>query len=264
MDDWKDDIRKTIYRQLPKEQKETLDFEDAYSLRKKTQQDSKSLWERTTAALIETMKGKSFTDKDADSKADEQSDSETAGMNDKEWLFHESLRLEALRKDVSKAGKLLQEEAARLKEDTKKLEEERKQFEKEKDDFRKEIKEQTKKNEEQRFRLEEEKKLFDKKYKVLEMGFSKLNEDKKAFESQKRAFEYRKKFLFEAEEFASFDSGAGRISGDFVFFKGVSHPLAVKKRYKDLIKIYHPDNMDGDKYILQRINQEYDRIRKMM
>ena len=45
------------------------------------------------------------------------------------------------------------------------------------------------------------------------------------------------------------------------FFKGVRNPLALKKRYKDLIKIFHPDNLAGDKDIIQQINSEYETLK---
>ena len=47
-----------------------------------------------------------------------------------------------------------------------------------------------------------------------------------------------------------------------VFFQGVHNPLSLKKRYKDLIKIFHPDNVAGDKDVIQRINKEYERLRE--
>ncbi|MDE6737819.1 MAG: J domain-containing protein, partial [Lachnospiraceae bacterium] len=46
-----------------------------------------------------------------------------------------------------------------------------------------------------------------------------------------------------------------------VFFQGVSNPLSLKKRYKDLIKIFHPDNLSGDKEMIQRINREYESLK---
>ena len=42
-----------------------------------------------------------------------------------------------------------------------------------------------------------------------------------------------------------------------VFFNGVDNVLALKKRYRDLLKIFHPDNMDGDNETVQAINREY-------
>ena len=45
-----------------------------------------------------------------------------------------------------------------------------------------------------------------------------------------------------------------------IFFKGVEDTASLKKRYKALLKIYHPDNIDGDKELLQAINTEYERL----
>ena len=45
-----------------------------------------------------------------------------------------------------------------------------------------------------------------------------------------------------------------------IFFKGVEDTASLKKRYKALLKIYHPDNMHGDKELLQAINTEYERL----
>ena len=33
--------------------------------------------------------------------------------------------------------------------------------------------------------------------------------------------------------------------------------VALKKRYKELLKIFHPDNVCGDNEILLKINEEY-------
>ena len=45
-----------------------------------------------------------------------------------------------------------------------------------------------------------------------------------------------------------------------MFFSGVGSKQTLKKRYKDLIKIYHPDNLDGDKETIQEINSEYNKL----
>ena len=37
--------------------------------------------------------------------------------------------------------------------------------------------------------------------------------------------------------------------------------VALKKRYKDLMKIYHPDNICGDQEILIKINEEYEELK---
>ena len=42
-----------------------------------------------------------------------------------------------------------------------------------------------------------------------------------------------------------------------MFFMGVGNEKSLRKRYKDLIKIYHPDNLNGDTGTIQEINREY-------
>ena len=43
-------------------------------------------------------------------------------------------------------------------------------------------------------------------------------------------------------------------------FRGVNSALALKKRYKDLMKMFHPDNISGDQDMVQLINQEYSEL----
>ena len=47
-----------------------------------------------------------------------------------------------------------------------------------------------------------------------------------------------------------------------VLFRGANNPLALRKRYKDLLKIFHPDNLCGDGKLVQLINREYERRKK--
>lgn len=44
------------------------------------------------------------------------------------------------------------------------------------------------------------------------------------------------------------------------WFKGVCDSESLKKRYRDLLKIYHPDNNAGDTTITQQIQDEYNRL----
>ncbi len=113
-----------------------------------------------------------------------------------------------------------------LLEEVHRLQEERSAFEKERDKTMEKLKEQES--------------FFDKKFKILEMGFAQLDADRKSFEAKKRAFEYSRQFYQEKQEKEPFSELAEEE--DMLFFRGVTHPLALKKRYKDLIKIYHPDN----------------------
>ncbi|MCR5404433.1 MAG: hypothetical protein K6E91_11545 [Butyrivibrio sp.] len=51
-------------------------------------------------------------------------------------------------------------------------------------------------------------------------------------------------------------------SGSFDFFAGCSSRESVDKKYKSLVKLYHPDNMDGDTAALQEINVQYAKAKK--
>ncbi len=48
----------------------------------------------------------------------------------------------------------------------------------------------------------------------------------------------------------------------FDFFAGCKSRESVDKKYKSLVKLYHPDNMDGDTNALQEINVQYDKAKK--
>lgn len=176
----------------------------------------------------------------------------------KNWLFKENMRLEDLRDELARASKLLREQTELLKREQETHESDKIRFREEKEEFNKQMREWTSKIREERKKLEEEQSFFDKKFKILEIGFKQLDADRKSFEAKKRAFEYQK-----YEQKDSFEPLTEDIvDGETFFFRGVTHPLALKKRYKELIKIYHPDNLSGDKTMLQQINKEYDRLKK--
>ena len=41
------------------------------------------------------------------------------------------------------------------------------------------------------------------------------------------------------------------------YFAGVTDKKSLKKRYHDLLKIYHPDNQNGDSSVSRQIQEEY-------
>ena len=53
-------------------------------------------------------------------------------------------------------------------------------------------------------------------------------------------------------------------SGVKIFFKGVDNAQSLKKRYRALLKIYHPDNVNGDNSLLQAIIDEYERLKNIL
>lgn len=131
------------------------------------------------------------------------------------------------------------------------LEEERKALEEQRRTLERERREFTRWVEIEDRRLEQQQKLFDMKFKILEEELVKLATEKERMKKQK-AF-YRRVSEFTAV------STSQVVKGD-LFFSGVESKQSLKKRYRDLIKIYHPDNLDGDKNTIQEINSEYHKL----
>lgn len=152
----------------------------------------------------------------------------------KSWLFQENIRLETERKELEN----LQEK-----------------FLKEKIQFQDEMKLLNRKISGERQRLKEDNQFFAKKMEILQNGFQQLDIDRRRLDKEWARLSAEKELLNERN---SYEAGV-EVS---VFFQGVKNPLALKKRYKDLIKIFHPDNLAGDKDIIQRINREYENLKR--
>lgn len=106
--------------------------------------------------------------------------------------------------------------------------------------------------EDERKLIEIQRDLFEQKWNILERETRQLAIDKDKFEREKLI--YKDKVYREARRSMS---NAENVK---IFFKGVEDTTSLKKRYKALLKIYHPDNMHGDKELLQAINTEYERL----
>jgi seryl-tRNA synthetase len=132
------------------------------------------------------------------------------------------------------------------------LEVERRNLERERRDFTRRVESEVK-------RLEQQQQLLDAKFKILEEEFAKLAVEKEKVQKQK-AF-YRKVCDFTAHTAPAPGVAAHSevVSGE-MFFSGVDSRQSIKKRYKDLIKIYHPDNQAGDSDTIQEINSEYHKL----
>lgn len=60
----------------------------------------------------------------------------------------------------------------------------------------------------------------------------------------------------------NFNHNSGNQQTDSIWFAGIKNMDELKKRYKDLLKIYHPDNQAGDTTISQQIQNEYEEMLK--
>lgn len=111
--------------------------------------------------------------------------------------------------------------------------------------------------ERERRKLEREQQLFEMKWKILEEELRKVADEKLQVEKQRKFYQY----VTEHEERATNETSGRIVRGD-LFFVGVEDKQALKKRYKDLLKIYHPDNVSGDVGTIQEINREYDKLQE--
>lgn len=145
---------------------------------------------------------------------------------DKHWLFQENIRIEN----------------------------EKKKLDAEKKDFAVYRKDTERRISLLQRQIDTEKSLFDQKLKILQSAYQQLELDRKAVERDKRLYHMNKEYEHENTviQYVSIHS----------FFKGVDSMLALKKRYKDLLKIFHPDNLCGDKDTVQMINKEYNALKE--
>lgn len=102
-------------------------------------------------------------------------------------------------------------------------------------------------------RLKQDAMFFDKKMMILENGFRELEADRQKFNREKEKFKREK---LAQSRLSNSDNIAE------VLFRNVNNPLALRKRYRDLVKIFHPDNLSGDEELVQLINREFSRRRR--
>ncbi|MCR5678424.1 MAG: molecular chaperone DnaJ [Agathobacter sp.] len=137
-----------------------------------------------------------------------------------------------------------------FEEEKRALEAERRNFEKERKEFQRRIEIEDR-------RLEQQQKLFDMKFKILEDELKKLAAEKEQVAKQKEF--YSRVSDFESQSVNRYET----VASSEMFFSGVGSKQSLRKRYRDLIKIYHPDNVDGDNGTIQEINREYDHLNKV-
>ena len=106
--------------------------------------------------------------------------------------------------------------------------------------------------------LEQQEKQFQLKWDLLITETQRLAEDKKQFERKKKFYEHVQSSYIEP-----YQEQDNIVHGE-MFFSGVSDKKALKKRYKDLIKIYHPDGESGDTATVAEINREYEDLKGSM
>ena len=112
-------------------------------------------------------------------------------------------------------------------------------------------------------RFEKNEMLISRKQKILEDAFRQLAVDKKVLECERLNFEYEKgRFRKQRASSVKQPNIDTKSYEGTVFFRGIDNELALRKRYKELMKIFHPDNVCGDTKTLLRIQAEYENIKK--
>ncbi len=147
------------------------------------------------------------------------------------WLFQENIRLENEKKELAASQEKFLSERVR---------------------FRREMDELNRRTVQERKRLREENLFFEKKMAILQAGFRQLEEDRRTFRlEQQNTLQANKRQGSRAEDVSSLENTVRRL------FAGLNNSLALRKRYRDLVKIFHPDNLFGDEELVQMINKEY-------
>lgn len=158
------------------------------------------------------------------------------------FLFQENMRLE--------------KEQKRIERERQELTESQDKFLEEKDRFRDEMEELNRHFIQERKRLREENLFFDKKMEILKDGFRHLEEDRKSLERDKDLFARERQLLMEKR------SSLGSDDIGEILFRSAGNSMGLRKRYKDLVKIFHPDNLFGDAELAQLINKEFQKRKK--
>ncbi len=157
-------------------------------------------------------------------------------LNDlKRWLFEENIRITVKQKELNDLHEKILKERIQYQEDMKQIN-------------LRVVSEQK--------RLRDEEEFFDKKMEILKSGFMQLDLDRQKLDKERQAFEALKAEAKTANHETVYMDLAGSL------FAGVNNPLALKKRYRDLLKIFHPDNLCGDTQMVSVINREYERLKK--
>ena len=161
---------------------------------------------------------------------------DTEELNElKGWLFRENIRLEMERSEFLHTQEKFMEERTR---------------------FRDEMLEVNRKLVVERKRLKQDEQFFDKKMEILKNGFVQLDAERKAFEKEKLQFHSEQKVHERDLHRERNDQMAEML------FQGVNSQLALKKRYRDLLKMFHPDNVAGDAEMVLVINRIYEELKR--
>lgn len=157
----------------------------------------------------------------------------------KHWFFLENVRI--------------QQEKLELEEEKKILEKKLSDFDKEKREFEAALKVQQN-------QLVKEKQLFEKQWSIIERELKRMAADRDKLEYQKKEIKTELDRLDMKKREVNYCQTLKISPGSF--FAGVNSAISLKKRYRELLKIFHPDNKTGDLATIHCINTEYLKLKK--
>ncbi|MBQ9765288.1 MAG: hypothetical protein IJW18_03720 [Lachnospiraceae bacterium] len=172
----------------------------------------------------------------------------------KGWFFKENIR-------IQQENELLLEEHKRLEEEKRLLAAERRRLEQDKRCLEQEQARLLR----IRQRLDKDNELFNDKTAVLIDEIRRLADDKEKLARDKARFAREKTAYFERKnrEAKKAAATASMQAAPKMFFVGVDNEVALKKRYRELLKIFHPDNTCGNTDVVICINKEYDALKNL-
>jgi hypothetical protein len=167
----------------------------------------------------------------------------------KAWMFQEQVRIQSKQDELQELNRELQDLRRRLEREKTRLDLREKSLNK---------------------RFNDNEIFIAKKQKIIEDAYQQLALDRKTLECERLNFEHEKS-KYRRQKMAgtrtntnnayqqSSDSSASYDNTSF--FRGVDNELDLRKRYKELLKIFHPDNKCGDTKTLIRIQTEYENLK---
>ncbi len=189
--------------------------------------------------------------------SDEDSSNEDSSDDDaeyKKYLFEENIRLKEVERYLEEERVRLESYEKELEKKAQDVESMSEKFIQERAQFRDEMNMLTGQVTRERQRLKQDEQFFDKKMDILKAGFADLDKAKRELEAERMRYDAQSSYYGD-DDIPRYGAPIARS-----LFTGITNPLMLKKRYKDLVKIYHPDNLAGDHDLFKAITIEYERL----
>lgn len=110
----------------------------------------------------------------------------------------------------------------------------------------------------EREQVRRQEELIEEKLAIIKRGFDELDADRRKLKAKEAEFR-TKEIALDAKMQYCYTADSQEVAD--VLFRGVTNYLSLRKRYKDLMKIYHPDALAGDNEMVLAINRVYDKLK---